>query len=84
MNFPKEYSNILDKYNISKEFNKNKSFLLELDNIPDLIYGIDENKEWFLAVGKKGLYAFCDSKDNNDDFTDYIRYFSEIHTIFRK
>jgi hypothetical protein len=61
IDFPKEHSHLLDKYNISKEFNKNRSFLLELDNIPDLIYGINNKEEWILAQGKNGLYKLINS-----------------------
>jgi hypothetical protein len=55
IDFPKQFSHLLDKYNISKEFNKNKSFLLGLDNIPELIYGKSKDY-WFFADGKNGLY----------------------------
>lgn len=65
--FPKEYSHLLNDYNISKEFNKNKSFLLSID-IPDFIYGFNK-KYWFLAYGKGGLYQFEDSKEFKNELS---------------
>lgn len=61
--FPEQFNKILERYNIQKEYEKPRSFILHnLSFIPDLIYGINSEKYWFLATGKNGLYQYVDSE----------------------
>jgi uncharacterized membrane protein (UPF0127 family) len=63
--FPKKFKNSLFRYDTTKEFNKNKSFIMNLDHIPEFIYGINKNI-WFLAEGEGGLYNFEDAYKNEN------------------